>query len=120
MLTNLLHNTLRYTDAGGRLEVDVQVCGDRYRLRLSDSAPGVPAEALPQLFDRLFRVEDSRNRAHGGAGLGLALCKSIVEAHGGSIKASASSLGGVAITIDLPVNGSCGGGQKGGVVKTVC
>lgn len=105
LLTNLLHNTLRYTDTGGRLEVVLQACGDIYRLRMTDSAPGVPAEALPRLFERLFRVEDSRNRAHGGAGLGLALCKSIVEAHGGTIQAVASPLGGLEIIIDLPVNG---------------
>lgn len=104
LLANLLHNTLRYTDAGGRLEVVLQACGNFYRLRLADSAPGVSSEALPRLFERLFRVEDSRNRAHGGAGLGLALCKSIVEAHGGSIQAAASPLGGLEITIDLPGN----------------
>lgn len=105
LLANLLHNTLRYTDSGGRLEVELLACGDSYRLRLADSAPGVPPEALPRLFERLFRVEDSRNRVHGGAGLGLALCKSIVEAHGGTIEAAASSLGGLEISIDLPGNG---------------
>lgn len=105
LLTNLLHNTLRYTDTGGQLEVALQAYGDTYRLRLADSAPGVPTEALPRLFERLFRVEDSRNRAHGGAGLGLALCKSIVEAHGGTIQATASSLGGLEIIIDLPGSG---------------
>lgn len=105
LLANLLHNTLRYTDGGGRLELDLHSCGENYRLCLADSAPGVPASSLPRLFDRLYRVENSRNRAHGGAGLGLALCKSIVEAHGGTIQAAASSLGGLEITIDLPGHG---------------
>lgn len=105
LLVNLLQNTLRYTDPGGQLDVCLQEHATGYRLQLADSAPGVPEEALPRLFDRLFRVESSRNRAHGGAGLGLALCKSIVEAHGGTIQAASSSLGGLEIIIDLPVNG---------------
>jgi two-component system, OmpR family, sensor histidine kinase BaeS len=58
---------------------------------------------LPKLFDRLFRVETSRNRADGGAGLGLAICKNIAEAHGGTITASASPLGGLRITLTLPI-----------------
>jgi len=57
------------------------------------------------LFERLFRVEDSRSRSHGGAGLGLALCRSIAEAHGGTIHAAHSPLGGVEITLNLPKNG---------------
>lgn len=105
LLANLLQNTLRYTDEGGQLDVCLQAHGAGYHLRLADSAPGVPEEALPRLFDRLYRVEGSRNRAHGGAGLGLALCKSIVEAHSGTIEAAASSLGGLEITIDLPSHG---------------
>nr|WP_321467319.1 ATP-binding protein [uncultured Desulfobulbus sp.] len=105
LLANLLQNTLRYTDAGGRLEVRLVAGKEQYRLVFADSAPGVPAASLERLFDRLYRVEGSRNRARGGAGLGLALCKSIVEAHGGSISASAAALGGLQITIELPING---------------
>jgi len=70
-----------------------------------DSEPGVPAEALPRLFDRFFRVEHSRSRESGGSGLGLAICKSIVEAHGGSIVARSSELGGVLIQVQLPLAG---------------
>ncbi len=105
LLANLLQNSLRYTDGGGRLEVCLQERDAHYSLSFADSAPGVPDEALERLFDRLYRVEGSRNRARGGAGLGLALCKSIVEAHGGRIQASASTLGGVHITVELPMNG---------------
>jgi len=105
LLNNLLANSLRYTDPGGRLRVELTEEADRYRLRCSDSPPGVPEEALERLFERLFRVEDSRNRSHGGAGLGLALCKSIAEAHGGSIRAAHSGLGGLEITMTLPKNG---------------
>jgi two-component system sensor histidine kinase BaeS len=100
---NLLENSLRYTDAGGRLRIGVRRDAGRVAVEFEDSAPGVAAEAMPHLFERFFRVEGSRNRAHGGAGLGLAIVRSIVEAHGGEIKASASPLGGLAVSIELPV-----------------
>ncbi|MDD2465946.1 MAG: ATP-binding protein [Desulfobulbus sp.] len=105
LLANLLQNTLRYTDAGGCLKVILVAGKTHHQLTFSDSVPGVPAISLARVFDRLYRVEGSRNRARGGAGLGLALCKSIVEAHGGRIQASASPLGGLQITIELPMNG---------------
>jgi two-component system sensor histidine kinase BaeS len=69
---------------------------------LQDSEPGVPAELLTRLFERFYRVDASRNRQSGGAGLGLAICKSIVEAHGGTITARESPLGGLWIRVALP------------------
>ena len=63
----------------------------------------MPADTLPHLFERFYRVEGSRSRANGGAGLGLAIVRSVVEAHGGAIEAGASPLGGVRVTITLPV-----------------
>jgi two-component system sensor histidine kinase BaeS len=105
LMNNLLQNALRYTDPGGKLQIGLTERAEDLQLRFADSAPGVPEEALAHLFERLYRVENSRNRAHGGAGLGLALCKTIVEAHGGAINAAPSSLGGLEITITLPKNG---------------
>ena len=105
LLTNLLSNSLRYTDSGGTLQVSLTAGADGVLLRFSDSAPGVPEEALERLFERLYRVEESRSRAHGGAGLGLALCKTIVEAHDGTITAAQSNLGGLEITITFPQKG---------------
>lgn len=105
LMNNLLQNSLRYTDPGGRLRIDFGEDSEYFQLRFADSAPGVPDEALPHLFDRLYRVENSRSRAHGGAGLGLALCKSIAEAHGGTIGAAPSALGGLEIIITLAKNG---------------
>jgi two-component system sensor histidine kinase BaeS len=99
---NLLENSLRYTDAGGTLRIGVRRDAGRVAVEFEDSAPGVAAEAMPHLFERFFRAEGSRNRAHGGAGLGLAIVRSIVEAHGGEIVARASKLGGLAVTIALP------------------
>lgn len=104
LFRNLMQNSLRYTDAGGRLEIVAGRRGGLLTLDFCDTAPAVPAEALPQLFERFYRVEASRNRALGGAGLGLAICRNIVEAHGGRIEARPSPLGGLCIHVDLPAN----------------
>ena len=72
-------------------------------IHFQDSAPGVPEDELERLFERLYRVESSRNRNSGGAGLGLSICRNIVEAHGGTISAQTSPLGGVGITVRLPL-----------------
>ena len=74
------------------------------RVTVEDSLPGVPDDALPKLFDRLYRVDPSRNRATGAAGLGLAICASIAKAHDGTISARHSPLGGVAIDLELPLH----------------
>jgi len=103
LLANLLTNTLRYTDAPGELTIRLSATTDTIQLELNDSSPGVSDTDLPQLFDRLFRAEKSRNRANGGAGLGLSLCKNIVQAHNGSIIATQSNLGGLRIVIKLPL-----------------
>ena len=74
----------------------------RVNIDFQDSAPDVPEDLLPRLFERLFRVESSRSRDRGGAGLGLALCRTIVEAHAGTITAKPSPLGGLWIAITFP------------------
>jgi two-component system sensor histidine kinase BaeS len=99
---NLLQNTVRYTDAPGRLDISLQADGRRARLIWQDSSPGVPAADLPRLTERLFRVDSSRSRAGGGSGLGLAITKAIVQAHGGEMAADASPLGGVRWTLSFP------------------
>jgi len=103
LLGNLLENSLRYTDGGGSLRVALRRQGNKALLEWEDSKPGVPADALPRLFERLYRVEGSRNRDAGGSGLGLAIAKSIVEAHGGTISAAPSPLGGLRIEVQLPL-----------------
>ena len=103
VFVNLLENTLRYTTAGGSLRIAAGVKGDRLRLAFDDSTPAPPREALSRLFERFFRAEPSRNREQGGSGLGLSICKAIVEAHGGRISAGLSDLGGLAIRIELPL-----------------
>lgn len=103
LLTNLLHNSFKYTDAPG--EVRVSLCADATHLCLviEDSSPGVAENEINQLFDRFYRIEASRNRRLGGAGIGLALVAQIVQAHQGTISAEASKLGGIKISINLPL-----------------
>jgi len=103
LLTNLLKNTLKYTDPNGILKIDISQNAEQAILNIQDSPPGVSDRDMPKLFDRLFRVESSRNRALGGAGLGMAIVKNIVEAHQGEIEAQNSPLGGLWITIKLPI-----------------
>lgn len=102
LFANLCANSCRYTDAGGKVRVALQDAGSRWRIHWDDSAPGVPADALLRLFDPLYRVDASRSRAAGGAGLGLAIARRIAEAHGATIAALASPLGGVRILIEWP------------------
>ena len=103
LFRNLLMNSLNYTDPGGRVEVGIDVNEGMLIFDFQDTEPGVPEDALPQLFERLYRVDRSRSRATGGAGLGLAICRNIVEAHEGRISAHHSPLGGLRILVELPV-----------------
>jgi signal transduction histidine kinase len=107
---NLLENSLRYTDNGGKLKFTIEKSPTAVVLRLDDSPPGIPEELMPKVFDRFFRVESSRSRELGGSGLGLAICKTIIEAHSGSITASKSDLGGIRIEIILPTARGLRGG----------
>lgn len=102
LIANLSANSCRYTDAGGRVRVSLEDRGSCWRICWDDSAPGVPVDALSRLFEPLYRVDASRNRASGGAGLGLAICRRIAAAHGASMTAEASPLGGLRIVIDWP------------------
>ncbi|MBF5006465.1 sensor histidine kinase efflux regulator BaeS [Diaphorobacter sp. NR2-3-3-1] len=103
LICNLLENALRYTDRGGVVAISAESRMDQAVLSLSDSAPGVDDEHLTRIFDRFYRVEGSRSRASGGAGLGLAICSRIIEAHDGGIEARHSPLGGLLMTVRLPL-----------------
>jgi two-component system sensor histidine kinase BaeS len=103
LFSNLLDNALKYTDSGGELQIALQHHDNSVSIDFQDSAPGVSSSELERLFERLYRVESSRNRTTGGAGLGLAICRNIVEAHGGSITAQSSPQGGLWIRVELPL-----------------
>jgi len=100
---NLLENSLRYTDSGGSVMISCSEKADHALVEIDDSAPAVSEQALPKLFERLYREEGSRNRARGGAGLGLAIVQNIINAHQGSIQASLSNMGGIKISMTLPL-----------------
>ncbi len=103
VLDNLFENSLRYTAAGGRIAVHAHTANRRMCLVIDDSAPGVPDEAIARLGERFYRVDASRSRAHGGAGLGLALCRRILEAQGGDLQFAHAPLGGLRVTVSLPL-----------------
>jgi len=93
---------VRDTDRGGVVQIDMHRDHAHVVLDVKDSAPAVPRELLPRLGERLFRVEGSRSRESGGAGLGLSLCASIVNAHGGTLEARPCDLGGLWVQVRLP------------------
>ena len=103
VIVNLLENSVRYTDPQGQIVVDLARDGGYASLVVDDSAPGVPEGGHAAIFDRLYRIDAARTRERGGSGLGLSICKALTEAHGGSIAASPSRLGGVRIVLRLPL-----------------
>ncbi len=104
LLHNLLDNSVRYTDAGGKISIVLGDDGLQAQLHISDSAPGASKDECERMFERLYRMEASRNRNSGGSGLGLAICRNIIEAHGGQITAQPGPDGGLMITTTLPLD----------------
>lgn len=105
LFLNLFENSLRYTDAPGAISISYLVHDETAILVFEDSAPSVNASIMAELFDPFYRTDESRQRETGGSGLGLAIVRAIVVAHDGTIKASVGHLGGLAITITLPMLG---------------
>ncbi len=103
VIRNLVQNSLRYTDSPGQILCTLERSAGTVELRWEDSAPGVDSGQLPSLFQRLYRVDSSRNRQRGGSGLGLAIVQSIVDQHHGRVHAALSPLGGLAIVMELPI-----------------
>ena len=104
LLINLLENSLRYTDAPGRIVLTLERRGEQVILGVADSAPSVATADLLRLFEPLYRADTARSRHRGGSGLGLAICDAIARSHGGQIHAAQSALGGLAVHIELPVS----------------
>lgn len=94
LCSNLLMNAVQHSAPGSAITVGVQTRGESVELVISDEGEGIPQEALPHIFERFYRADPSRSRANGGAGLGLAICRAIVDRCGGSISiASAAGVG---------------------------
>ena len=102
LLGNLLQNSIRYTDTPGRVVVRARGSSGAVELVVDDSPPGVATGDLQRLFDPLYRADQARSRKSGGSGLGLAIARAIVVAHGGTITASPSPLGGLRLSATLP------------------
>ena len=102
LFTNLIENSIRYTDTPGEIQVDCKANDTHVEFSIQDSKPGVPGEQHQRIFERLYRVEASRNRGEGGSGLGLSISEAIVNAHNGKISAQDTKLGGLRIDVQLP------------------
>jgi two-component system sensor histidine kinase BaeS len=112
VLGNLLDNALRHTPPGGRVDVAAQIHQDELAITVTDDGDGIAAEHLPHVFERFYRADAARNRDRGGAGIGLAIAKALIQAHRGDITASSQGPGtGTTCTITLPI-GPRGAGAR--------
>lgn len=103
VLGNLLDNALRHTPAGGTVTLGCRRAGPFVEYTVTDTGEGIAAEHLPHLFDRFYRADTARDRHHGGSGIGLAIARALVAAHGGGIHATSPGRGGGAtFTVRLP------------------
>jgi signal transduction histidine kinase len=103
VLFNLIDNAITHTPRGGSITIAARHLGNWLEISVEDTGEGIPAEDLPNIFERFYRVDKSRARATGGAGLGLAIAKSLVEAHGGRIEVRSEEGKGSRFSFTLPV-----------------
>ena len=101
VMGNLVSNALRHTPEGGRVTLSAQAIAGQVLLRVQDTGEGIPADALPRVFDRFYRVDSSRQRTEGESGLGLAIVRSLVEAHGAQVSVESAPGQGTTFTIAL-------------------
>ncbi len=103
ILSNLLNNASKYTDAKGEISIVIEREGDEAVIRVRDSGAGIDAKHLTDIFELFSRVESQRNQSVGGLGIGLALVKSLVEMHGGSVSVTSAGIGrGSEFVVHLP------------------
>jgi signal transduction histidine kinase len=102
VLTNFVSNAIAFTRPGGLVRVVAWTRGDEVGVTVTDDGPGIPAAARPHVFDRFYRVDQSRGRDGGGSGLGLAICSEIAHAHGGRVWVESAEGRGSAFSIALP------------------
>ena len=113
VIDNLLENARRYTDEGGEIHVTLARVGRQIECLVEDTEPGADVDDLNTLFDRFYRVEESRNRSSGGSGLGLSIVRELVQAFGGTVALSRSALGGLRVQVLLPEYVGEGGADNG-------
>lgn len=95
VLSNLLDNAFRHTPSGGRVTVAARASatGDAVEFTVADTGDGIPVDSLQHVFERFYRVDRARDRAHGGSGIGLSIVKALVEAHGGRVRVQSGGQG---------------------------
>lgn len=103
LLLNLVDNAVKYTPEGGEMSIILERHDSQARLRVTDNGIGIAPQIQPHIFDRFFRVDKARPREAGGSGLGLSICKWIVEAHGGEISVESKIGKGSSFTVILPL-----------------
>ncbi len=103
VLFNLVDNAVRFTPEGGAVRIEAERHDGSVVVSVADTGVGIPEAALPRLFERFYRVDSSRARGDGGTGIGLAIARSVVEAHGGTIRAESEPGLGSTFTFDLPL-----------------
>lgn len=114
LVYNLIDNAVKYTPEGGKVELTLAAEGGRAVLRVRDTGIGIDEEDLPYLFDRFYRVDKARSRDAGGAGLGLSICREIVNSMGGDISAESGEGSGTTFTVRLPLSGAVPPGRAPG------
>lgn len=102
-LSNLVNNAIKYSHPGGTVRLTLVKNSTTTYFVVQDDGIGIPPQSIPKIFDRFYRVDDSRARATGGSGLGLAIAKWICEVHGGTIKVTSKENSGSTFTIELPI-----------------
>lgn len=102
----LLDNSIKYSDAGSSVKVAVGSSGGRAHLTVSDTGRGIPASALPHIFDRFYRADKARSREMGGTGLGLSIARWIVNAHEGELRIDSAEGSGTTVSVHLPIAGA--------------
>jgi len=102
VVVNLLSNAIKYSKDGARIQFNIFETRDTVGFRVKDTGIGIPEEELPYIFERFYRADKSRNRATGGAGIGLTIVKAIIEAHGGRISVQSILGEGTEFTVTLP------------------
>ena len=112
MVVNLLDNAIKYTPSGGAIRLNVHASERKAVMEVIDTGIGIPAAALPHVFERFFRVDEARSRTIDGAGLGLAIVKSICNAHGGRVEVESAESRGSRFRVELPLSNKNWTGAK--------
>jgi len=131
VMWNLLSNAIKFSPSGGRVTLNLSRQGNKARIEVRDEGAGIAPEFLPHVFERFRQADSSSTRRHGGLGLGLALVRSIIEAHGGHVEARSEGIGhGATFAVELPLSLSAcqvvvepaikEGGRLAGVHILVC